>query len=317
MIDIKKMLLSNKSWYRNFFANSSWVKLNNKYIYPVERCGKPSGNSFCFGNPTSQADALAILKNIFPFINAQKFNEATNGNGHEWKRITRLHSSSLLAFLMFSQISEKHRLVIKINERNEEFSDVRFEVKNWMEDNDTHPSNVDVVLSNNTTVLFIESKFTEYLCRSRESNDISDERYGKRFRGLFNAFQGIKCKTDRDKSTLRLLSSDGKSHYIEGLKQVVAHYMGLEYASQIGWFGQDREKLNGRRLCFAEVLFDFQDGRSLKALNDYGTLYRRLVETLPHRDDIFMFPNVKTYQEVFKGFSVEESIRQLYRFNNN
>ena len=317
MMDIKEMRYSDKSWYKNFFANSIWVKLNSKYIDQVEWHGKKSGNSFCFGNPTSQAGALAALKAVFPFVNEEKFNQATNGNGHEWKRITRLHSSSLLAFLMFSQISEKHRFVIKIDERDEEFSDARFEVKNWIEDNDLHPSNVDVVLSNNTTVLFIESKFTEYLCRSRESDVISEERYGKRFRELFNAFQGIRCKTDRDKSTLRLLSSDGGSHYIEGLKQVVAHYMGLEYASQNGWFGQDRERLNGRRLCFAEVLFDFKDEKSQKMLNDYRTLYQRLVEKLPHRDDIFVCPKVMTYQEVFKGFCVEESIRQFYRFDNN
>ena len=316
-MDINKMRHSDKSWYKNFFANSKLVQLKSEYVYPVEWRGKTSKNSFCFGNPTSQAGAFAILKNIFPFINEIKFHQATNGNGHEWKRITRLHSSSLLAFLMFSQISEKHRLVVKINGRDEEFTDVRFEVKNWIENNDTHPSNVDVVLANNTTVLFIESKFTEYLCRGRKSADISVERYGKRFWELFNEFQGIQCKTDREKSTLRLISSDEESHYIEGLKQVVAHYMGLEYASRNGWFGQDREARNGRCLCFAEVLFDFKDKKSLEALNDYDTLYQRFVEKLPVRNDIFVCPKIMTYHDLFKGFNVEESTRQFYGFDFN
>ncbi len=316
-MDIKEMLHSDKSWYKNFFANSNWVQLNSEYIYPVEWRGKTSENSFCFGNPTSPADAFAILKNIFPSINMNKFEQVTNGNGHEWKRITRLHSSSLLAFLMFGQISEKRRLVIKVNGRDEEFTDVRFEVKNWIEDNDTHPSNMDVVLANNRMVLFIESKFTEYLCRSRKSDDISEERYGKHFRELFNEFHGIECETDLDKSSLRLLSSDGKCHYLEGLKQVVAHYMGLEYAAREGRFGQDREELNGRSLCFAEVLFDFKDKRSQKALNDYDTLYQRVVEKLPRRDDIFVYPKVMTYQGLFKRFNVEESTRQFYGFDIN
>ena len=310
---IKKMQDSNKSWYRKFFADCSWVQSNSKYICPVEWRGKTSANSFCFGNPKCPTDAFEALRAVFPFINRERFNEATDGDGHEWRRITRLHSSSLIAYLMFGQITKEQPLVIRVNDKDVKFTDVHFEVKNPIEDNDTHPSNVDVVLSNNTTILFIESKFTEYLCRSRVAKNISDHRYGNCFRELFNSFDGIKYEMGKDESSSMLVSSDGKSHYIEGLKQVIAHYMGLKYASQKGSFGQKQENINGRRLYFAEIVFDFGDEWSKKARDDYMTLYQRLVDRLPLRDGITVCPKIITYQEVFKDFAVEECVRQFYR----
>lgn len=310
---IKKMQDSNKSWYKKFFADCSWVQSNSKYICPVEWRGKTSANSFCFGNPQCPTDAFEALRSVFPFINRKRFNEATDGDGYEWRRITRLHSSSLIAYLMFGQITKEQPLVIRVNDKDVKFTDVHFEVKNPIEDNDTHPSNVDVVLSNNTTILFIESKFTEYLCRSRVAKNISDRRYGNCFRELFNSFDGIKYEMGKDESSSMLVSSDGKSHYIEGLKQVIAHYMGLKYASQKGWFGQKQENINDRRLYFAEIVFDFGDEWSKKARDDYMTLYQRLVERLPLRDGFTVCPKIITYQEVFKDFAVEECVRQFYR----
>lgn len=323
---INKMRCSDKSWYKHFFADSGWVKENSKYISPVQWRGKTSENSFCFGdpNPTSQDGAIATLRNVFPFINEKTFREATNGDGHEWKRITRLHSSSLLALLMFSQISETHRLVIHINGRDEEFSDVRFEVKNWIEDNDTHPSNMDVVLSNNTTILFIESKFTEYLCCSRESDDISEERYGKRFQKLFEVIRGIECETDRNKSTLRLSSSDGTSHYIEGIKQLVAHYMGLEYATKQEFYNQGGNNplaIGRRDVYLGEVLFDFSaflGRRAEKHLEDYKELYQKVTAQLFATSDLSspprILPELLTYQQLFKGYTLDKNVARFYRF---
>ena len=323
---INQMRCSDKSWYKHFFADSSWVKENSKHISPVQWRGKTSRNSFCFGDskPTSQDDALATLRKVFPFVNEETFREATDGDGHEWKRITRLHSSSLLALLMFSQISETRRLVIKINGRDEEFTDVRFEVKNWLDDNDTHPSNMDVVLSNNRTILFIESKFTEYLCCSRESDDISKERYGKRFQVLFDVIRGIKCRTDRNKSTLQLLSSDGTSHYIEGVKQLVAHYMGLEFATKQESYNQGGNNpvtIGGRDVYLGEVLFDFTaflGGKAEDCLKDYKELYQKVAAQLFATSDLSsppkILPELLTYQQLFKGYTLDKNVARFYRF---
>lgn len=215
---------------------------------------------------------------------------------------------------MFGQISNEKPLVIRVEDKDLKFTDVHFEVKNPIEGNDIHPSNVDVVLSNNTTILFIESKFTEYLCRSHVVKNISDNRYGKYFRNIFNSFHGITYKTGKDESPSKLESSE--SHYIDGLKQVVAHYMGLKYASQKGWFGKKREEINGRTLCLAEIVFDFGEEWSREAFDDYGTLYQELVEKLPNRDGIKVLPKIMTYQKVFEHFKIEESVKLFYRFKN-
>lgn len=87
-----------------------------------------------------------------------KYQQAVSGSGQEKDKITTLHSSSLLALLCFSNVSKYNCL--KIN--GIEYDQVWFEVKNKVFDK---PSNIDVVLGNSKTqdLLFLESKFTEYL----------------------------------------------------------------------------------------------------------------------------------------------------------
>ena len=87
----------------------------------------------------------------------EKFNEATFGQGNEINRILTLHSSALLALLCFSHVSEENPLFIDGIRYNERW----FEIKNKVFNK---PSSIDVVLKNTDgDILFIESKFTEYL----------------------------------------------------------------------------------------------------------------------------------------------------------
>ena len=163
---IDQMRESDSIWYKEFFADSLWVKEHANEIHPVRYKDKDSKNSFAFGRsqPQSQDDAFSSLSSVFPFLQGEgieeKYRDATNGNGHEWNRITRLHSSSLLSFLLFCQVSEAKPLEIWIDGRMIKFQFARFEVKNWLEFNDSFPSNIDVVLENDDCILFLESKFT-------------------------------------------------------------------------------------------------------------------------------------------------------------
>ena len=94
----------------------------------------------------------------------EKFNEATFGQGNEINRILTLHSSALLALLCFSHVSEENPLFIDGIRYNERW----FEIKNKVFNK---PSSIDVVLKNTDgDILFIESKFTEYL--DKESPNI-------------------------------------------------------------------------------------------------------------------------------------------------
>ena len=127
----------------------SYVKRYKKYsdwsrqIFPYE--GKSAGET---------------LKSIF-HLNSMDwdrcFQEAVSGPGNEMERIRTLHSSALLPLLCFSQVSTKRPLTYDGIKYVQAF----FEVKNKVF---YGPSSIDVVLkSEEGDILFLESKFTEYL----------------------------------------------------------------------------------------------------------------------------------------------------------
>lgn len=84
------------------------------------------------------------------------FLQATNGKGQEYNRILTLHSSALIAILCFHNVCEN-----PISIDDEIYNQCWFEVRNSVYGS---ASSVDVVLkSESGNLLFLESKFTEYL----------------------------------------------------------------------------------------------------------------------------------------------------------
>lgn len=310
-------------WYRDFFAQCEWLKSHSGRIEYV----KSSKSSLCFGNPNSQRAAFVFLKDVFEFLGDDEQtenmfnNEATSGDGHEWARITRLHSSALLPFLMFCQVSNKKALAIDIQGKQERFSKVHFEVKNWIQPNDNHPSNIDVVLENENVVLFLESKFTEYFKRMRHVG--IPNRFGGRIQKMLkqNELMGLTMGKDG------LVSRD--YHYLEGVKQMVAHYMGVEFAATKGdgkfnHGGGQQFLINGRNVCFGEILFDFtaflRRGTRAKCLEDYAGLYQKVTTALSETSEMAnpprCLPEVLTYQGLFTGYPLDENVAQFYQIKS-
>lgn len=326
---IEQMQKSKSFWYRDFFAKCELVRNNAALIKTVQSKGK--NESFCFGgsNPNSREEVFETLKRVFPFLKEEnflkKFVEATNGGGHEWKRIARLHSSSLLPFLMFSQISDEHPLWIRIQNAdlsctNMRFAIAHFEIKNWLEKNDRHPSNIDVVLENEKAILFLESKFSEYVTDRTKSKKIPKKRYGKQFYKL----------TSNGNTVIRveeglITASDNTSHYLEGIKQIIAHYMGLEFAMRNGRYNHGGTEqhagipIRKRDVYLGEVVFDFGCiGRnSDELLRDYKDLYFKIASQLNHgHGSPKVLPDLLTYQMLFSDFDLERTVRDFYRFPN-
>ncbi|MDE7386447.1 MAG: hypothetical protein K2N28_04860, partial [Muribaculaceae bacterium] len=112
-----------------------------------------------------------VLKEIFGVTSENwktLFQQAAYGSVGEINRILRLHSSALLALLCFHDVANKPIIIKHSDNEVEEYDECWFEVKNKVFDN---PSNIDIVLkSKKGNLLFLESKFTEYL--SSESPDI-------------------------------------------------------------------------------------------------------------------------------------------------
>ena len=155
------------------FYNKELVR--NVYCY---RYKKDSDNSLMFSKTkevnkpdlSTKEEKKNLLIDIFKISNSKEFKEkydmAISGDGNEYRRITTLTSSTLCALLFFYNIKNKN-----ININGITYDDVLFEVKNKVFDSN-NPSNMDIVLLSSTskTILFLESKFSEYLYHSKARN---------------------------------------------------------------------------------------------------------------------------------------------------
>ena len=170
--------------YQNFFAKKEIVKncIEKGELYKTYWNGDYSDNSCSFVDYNKDHGKKAIIKttvekleSIFQMSNKElfeaKFKQAISGDGQEWKRIATLHSSSLVALLCFYSVTNSKPLTINVDGNDCIFTESHFECKNRVGidgKGNPHYSNMDVVLigktkENKSVILFLESKFSEYL----------------------------------------------------------------------------------------------------------------------------------------------------------
>ena len=177
--------------YRGFFAKNSFVKecIKKGLLSKTYWQGKYSNNSCSFMDMRKKVDKCQIcthLREIFGITNdtfGGKFCMAIAGDGQEYRRISTLHSSSLVALLCFYSLSKEHALKMNIDGQEIEFYESLFEQKNSI-GKEGHNSNMDVVLigfnkQGESVILFLESKFSEYLSHGKydKISDVYDEVY--------------------------------------------------------------------------------------------------------------------------------------------
>ena len=178
--------LPKEALYKDFFSPqyNSIIKycLKNNYLYETYWQGKYSESScaFCDIKNSKNDDIKNTIKNVFRIKDSSfdsKYYQAISGDGQEYRRISILQSSSLVALLCFYKISPNHPLKIKIEENhNCIFTHSIFEYKNPIQKDDpNHCSNIDIVLvgkecdaPKKSVILFLESKFSEYLSGGKE-----------------------------------------------------------------------------------------------------------------------------------------------------
>ena len=223
---------------------------SKSFNFPVKKTkfgGSVSNNSYTFTNTSSTDEDICRngLAKLFGIRNhdlfKEKFSQSCSGSGQELKRIAVLHSSSLCALLFFYNVSEEDPYIMDIEGKEYSFTHSCFEYQNTVIAGG-NPSNIDVVLvgtdvmSGSPTVLFLESKFSEYYeSAGRISGKISakylDNNYGKAVYSEDNLAkmglsQKINQNTDQDKNTSFILCSK-EPFYIEGIKQMISHYIGV------------------------------------------------------------------------------------------
>lgn len=266
------------------------------------------------------------LKYVFGISNpdwGELYRQAVSGSGKEEEKITTLHSSSLLAFLCFANITEENPLRIA----GTKYTKVWLEVKNRVFDN---PSNIDIVLGNGgSDFLFIESKFTEYLT---PANKAFAKKYFNFYQKILPMIDGFPLQmvyprpyNQEDGMGLKC-SSDAKlySHlYMDGIKQCFSHLIGLCQ----GPYGKDSLRwgnIDGK-IRFAEILYRFP-GDAFKC---YSAFYSKTIGSLNaeklgtaidavqelennNTDRIEILPEVLTYQDVFKDYSLPKKVKRYF-----
>lgn len=292
---------------------------------------------------SEEGKELETLSKIFDLTITTKmrklFKAAISADGDEKSKILTLHSSSLLAFLCFYDVSN-HPITIDDTVYNE----VMFEVKNDVIDASIgKPSNIDVLLmgENKNRLLFLESKFTEYLSGGKVF--LSPERY-KKFYDLLSEKLKLPFKTSFDKVKHKpnksysepfeteeycLKNDIGKSEYLGGIKQAFSHLLGIATgpANQQA-SGNEAYKMslleNAEEIKFASIVFNC-DNDKLKKYDDlYKSVFKNsdviketIKDVLDKRElKLTIVPHLLQYQEVFQTNFLYEKVREFYRAAN-
>lgn len=283
-------------------------------------------------------DAFDTLQRIFGVNETARklFDVATSGDGHEKERILTLHSSALLAFLCFNDVAN-HPITID----GTVYDEVMFEVKNDVIDASLgKPSNIDVLLmgENRKKLLFLESKFTEYLTGGKV--ELSPERYEKFYDILFK-----KCtftfssdlvdvlnkpdKTNKEPYTvekIRLSTGKKTTDYLHGIKQAFSHLLGLATgpASEQahGNEAYDQSLLdNASEIKFASIVFNCNQEKFEKynelyesVFENSGAIKEAITEVLNKRKlNVIIVPQLLQYQEVFQHNDLSDKVRAFYQ----
>ena len=161
-----------------------------------------------------------------------------NGSGSELKdtpaKAKAIDSSSMLAYNFFRNINDKCTITIDEVEYNKVF----FEVKLRTLSVRSTPANLDVVLvsKDKQTVLFIESKFLEYL--ETGTADFSDS-YTKKD-SYYNHAERRDLLSMSEKFDDYNRDKTMKGHYKSGIKQIICHLIGISNLKNSGdaqkWF---------------------------------------------------------------------------------
>ena len=306
---------------------------------------KRSGNNSTWSKSfiAEEGKELEALSKIFDLTVTTKMRElfkaATSGDGDERSKIVTLHSSSLLAFLSFFDVSN-HPITIDKRQYNE----VMFEVKNDVIDASLgKPSNIDVLLmgENRKKLLFLESKFTEYLSGGKVF--LSPDRY-KDFYELLSeklelpfiaSFDKVKHKPNKSHSEpfeteeYCLKTKERTSEYLGGIKQAFSHLLGIATGpakkQTKGNEDYTRSLLeNADEIKFASIVFNCDNEK----FDDYKILYESVFENsnvikdtikdvLKKRElKLTIVPHLLQYQEVFQANFPHEKVREFYRVAN-
>lgn len=285
--------------------------------------GRYSENSLSLGDTIKddKYQAKEILKRVFNIdspVFDEKYEMAVSGAGKEWRRMTTMTSSSLIALLCFYDVENKaFPLKVCTPQGDVIITGSKFEVQNQV--SGSHCSNMDVVLLGHyyerperKVSILLESKFSEYLSNGKCSG-ISVDVYSKMYDRLSDTLSQMGLTTEPDgalnengEKAFSLTAKKGRcNHYATGIKQMISHYLGVK-----DYFKKEPDG----DVYLAEILFDFGDIQK-DQLCDYEGLYSGLakgINSLKDYDAFYMLETSLTYQGLLKGYELDERVKLFY-----
>ena len=282
---------------------------------------------------------LKLFNRIFDVnVSCTQYDAVVNGEGNEKEKIDSIYSSSLQSLLAFYGINNDNQIEIK----GEKFNKVIFEYKNKVI---KYPSSIDVVLMNDDSIAFIESKYLEIV---RDSTGAARKVVGISYFGKNeNGYNKLQLNEENLK-TMKISYPDGgnpflesvrgrsKEHqeigkldnntfvYSEGIKQILSHIIGIlsfvnnesEYS-----FGEDPifdHKQYNKKIIYFELYNGFPDLEfTKKRLEDFKRHVDTVKNIINEKNLIKNFEFVvMTYQELFeknKDFKISEKVSKYFR----
>lgn len=261
-------------------------------------------------NAVSFLQTKFIDKENHEYFKSQ-FAQAISGDGNELIKMDAAKSSSLCSLLFFYNVQDKPGHQLTINGIT--YTKSYFEYKNNVYRN---PSNMDVVLTNNNgDILFVECKFSEYLEHDKpyiSSTYFTNSKSSRLMNEMLDKKILNECKKDHYYALF-----DKKPIYTTGLKQIVAHYVGVNnfikknYCS--GEYGDDRDsikEIKDQKVRFIEVVFDLGD-----ELSAYRKASDILIKDIINNPEVFF--TTKTYQEILEDnpdYKLDKNVKTYYKY---
>ena len=236
------------------------------------------------------------IKERFGIDDKEKFEEAFKvvayGVGGESTKIHSAVSSSLLSLLFFYKLFYSSDSELSITIEGVKYNKAFFEVRNKCVG---YPSCVDVALlsedTEDTTLLFLESKLIEYFRDVRNKNE---KEYGISYYTIYkdveNLLSQYKIGLDKNSKGIILKCNDENEEYLYGIKQSICHLVGLVQGPQKEgkWdesYLKQHEKYkdafeNAKKIIYGTILFG-PEGLSLEASKErydsYCNLYTGII----------------------------------------
>lgn len=239
------------------------------------------------------------------------FSQATSGKGQEYNRILTLHSSALIAILCFHNVAEKPIVI-----GNECYNECWFEVRNNVFGS---ASSVDVVLRSKLgNLLFLESKFTEYLNPDLPNIKMAYWDFYKNILSQIPEYplQMIYPKVWKENGkdiigfTLKAKSQTKsyESLYLAGIKQCFSHIIGICHGPENKNDDCWKNVTPDTKLRFGCIAYRFPYG-----FTNYNSFYKETIGKVttemiskslagekPYVNQLEILPEILTYQDIFK-----------------